>query len=73
MDQESVSKLSPLNFIIDRVQFSDEKNENIYSLSYYSPQFIWLLKDYTIDEYEKNGFLVKPDKFFELEMQKDFG
>lgn len=30
--------------------------ENEYSMAYYSPKFLWLMKDYKIDEYDDNNY-----------------
>lgn len=38
------------------IKLSNNQNESIYLLSYYSPKFIWLLKD--VDKDLLNGFVL---------------
>jgi hypothetical protein len=44
---------------------SEDQNENEYSLSYYAPKMVWLLKDFEILDRDPNGNILSPHIYME--------
>lgn len=57
--------LNWLDFIPKFIQLSQDPSENEYSLSYYAPKFIWLIKDFDIRDRDENGNLLTPNLYLE--------
>lgn len=46
----SIKNFDVFKFLLENVLFSESIAENEYTMSYYAPKFVWLFKDYLIDE-----------------------
>ena len=53
INDHTLAQFEPLNYLVQNLIFSNEQNENIYSMSYYSPLFFWLLKDMDVNEIDQ--------------------
>ncbi len=63
-------ELEAMNILLENIIFSTDQTENEYSMSYYAPKFIWLLKDFVIQEQDENGLVMQPDKYLELRLRE---
>ncbi len=48
---------------------STDQFENEYAISYYSPKFVWLLKDTEIKDRDENNNLLSSDAFLEQNLK----
>ncbi len=63
--------LNTLTYLVNNVQFSTNPNENEYTMSYYAPKFIWLLKDLNILERDDLGREILPEKYLEIKIKEN--
>lgn len=65
----SDARFAPLVSLSKYLVISNDQFENEYAISYYSPKFVWLIKDSNIQEKDENGNVLSADAFLEQNLK----
>lgn len=63
--EQAIAYMSFITSLSGIISVSEDELQSDYSLSYYSPRFMWLLRDYTIPTDQDDGVQMTSDQYLE--------
>ena len=71
IDEESIQTLSLVSKLAANIQINPNNQDNQYSLSYYIPKFLWILRDFTLELKDNQGNAISASEYLEHALQKN--
>jgi hypothetical protein len=65
IDENAINQLSLITHIVKNIVIDADHPNNEYSLSYYSPKFLLILRDFMLETRDVKGRLVNPPQYLE--------
>jgi hypothetical protein len=65
IDEESIQTLSLVSKLAANIQINPNNQDNQYSLSYYIPKFLWVLRDFTLELKDTQGHAISASEYLE--------
>ena len=70
IDEESIQTLSLVSKLAANIQINPNNQDNAqYSLSYYIPKFLWILRDFTLELKDQQGHDISASEYLEQALQ----
>ncbi len=66
IDEQAISQLSLTTTLSKNIVVTNNKDANDeYSLSYYTPKFMWIIRDFTLELQDSSGRKISSNQYME--------
>lgn len=65
IDESSINQLSLVCHLVKNIAVATDAPSNMYDLSYFSPKFLWILRDFVLEVRDVRGNPVSPAQYLE--------